>query len=91
MLDCEGDVRVGRSGCQRHGKELQLFVLLTKPGQRSGSGGRETAQDYLHRTPHLQSALNPDYRMHLLSLPLLKSNVIRKSAFLDLCGHVDGM
>lgn len=27
MLDCEGDIRVGRSGCQRQGKELQLFVL----------------------------------------------------------------
>lgn len=34
--------------------------------------------------PHLQSALNPDYRRYLLILALSKSNVIVKSAFLDL-------
>ena len=27
MLDCEAEVRVGRAGCQRQNKELQLFVL----------------------------------------------------------------
>ena len=31
--------------------------------------------------PQLRAALNPDYTMHLLSLPLLQSNVIRKICF----------
>lgn len=49
-----------------------------------GEGNSTGLLDYLHWTPCFQLALNPDYRTHLLSLPLLKSNVIRKSAFFDL-------
>ena len=89
MLDCEAEVRVARAGCQRHNKELQLFALADQACAEVWEwlwGDRSIGLlDYLLWGPHLQSAPDPDYRAHLLSLPLLKSNVIRKSALLDLC------
>lgn len=88
MLDCEAEVRVGRAGCQRHNKELQLFApadqACAEGWEWSWGDGSTGFLDNLLWAPHLQSAPNPDYRAHLLSLPLLKSHVIRKSAFLDL-------
>lgn len=89
MLTCVGGVRVRRTGCQRPGKELiNLYISWPTLGRDQGMvvGQQHRAAYYLRWTLHLQSALNPDYRTHLLSLPLLKSNGIRKSASLDLCG-----
>lgn len=68
-------------------KSYNSLCLLTKPGQRSGNGcGVARARGCW--TPPLGSTSSVGSKPRLqkapLSLPLLKSNVIRKSAFLDL-------
>lgn len=44
MLDCVGTVRVGGLGVNSLEENYKSLYLLTSRGQRSGSGGRATAQ-----------------------------------------------
>lgn len=81
--------QIWRTRRVQHGKKSYFRTKLGRDrewGVGNGVVGLQCASaGWPPLDPHPPATLNPDYRMHLLSFPLLKSNAIRKSASLDLC------
>lgn len=76
------DFALGGLGSRQFRREVLL--LAEQAGQRWGTGWQGCKASLPGSPlpdPHLWAALHPDHTMHLLSLPLLQSNVIRKICF----------